>query len=138
MSGFHVPLKMKLNPECRKAGAACHTRLTTSETTTATKTRTPAPAQRGVDPPARAAMAVRAISAATCPRRSAGADRRPLPASGSPPGTGGHRADTLRTPGRHDQLVKIGDPLEVCSPSSVWWARITALAGRGAYPRPDE
>ena len=41
VSGFQVPLKMKLNPECRNAGAACHTRLTTSATTTAAKIRTP-------------------------------------------------------------------------------------------------
>ena len=47
VSGFHVPLKMKLKPEWRKAGAACHTRLTTSETTTATKIRTP-PQRRAV------------------------------------------------------------------------------------------
>lgn len=41
VSGFHVPLKMKLNPECLNAGAACQTRLTTSDTTTAAKIRTP-------------------------------------------------------------------------------------------------
>ena len=41
VSGFQVPLKMKLKPECRNAGAACQTRLTTNDTTTATKTRTP-------------------------------------------------------------------------------------------------
>jgi hypothetical protein len=32
---------MKLNPEWRNAGAACHTRLTTKETTTATNTKSP-------------------------------------------------------------------------------------------------
>ena len=41
VSGFQTPLKMKLNPECRKAGAACHTKLTTKATTTAAKIRTP-------------------------------------------------------------------------------------------------
>ncbi len=40
-SGFHVPLKMKLKPEWRKAGAACHTRLTTRDTTTAANRSTP-------------------------------------------------------------------------------------------------
>ena len=34
--------------------------------------------------------------------------------------------------------VKIGDPVAVCRPSSVEWARLTAADGNGAYPRPDE
>ena len=61
VSGFHVPLKMKLKPECRNAGAACQTRLTTSDTTTAAKIRTPPHRSDGVDPALRA-LRSRAIS----------------------------------------------------------------------------
>jgi hypothetical protein len=34
--------------------------------------------------------------------------------------------------------VKIGDPVDVCRLSSVECARLTAAAGNGAYPRPEE
>ena len=93
-----------------------------------------APPQRGVDP---------ALRASPFP----GEQRADVPLS---PGRGGlglmgrsfwfpaprTGASSARHPtaaaAAHGQLVKIGDPVAVCRPSSVEWARLTAADGRGA------
>ena len=92
----------------------------------------PAPPDGGVDPPVRPAPL------------PAGQPARP--GRGSPPRAASrcfplaprpaYRPSSARhptVPGRpSDQLVKIGDPVAVCRPSSVEWARLTAVAGNGA------
>ena len=134
VSGFHVPLKMKLNPECLNAGRGLPDQAHHKRHDDRGEDQDAAPTQCGVaDALSGVSVAGRsAVRGAVVAQGRRARHRGPLLLARRPPhrwsSAGYHTALVPPT----DQFVNIAAPVAVCRPSSVEWARFTATVGNGA------